>query len=451
MEDLQYLELEKDYEFEVRVKDENTFFAGNLKLTNSKCTLSVMTERNFSEGFTSSTFIECFTIKYKFIIYGLKIIERSSNFLARNGNEIVGFEKVTFEISFVVFSKCMSFKNNNLVYNFQLFSSKINEWIGVTKNQVEFFKDSNEFELMEFSTDILNDGELSCNYTKIQDADALKLSYGAKLLPNLCMNFFEPRNLSDSLNEILKFYDFFTLLIGGDFKVDCIKLLLNLDTYQDVSIYFSDEFVKKMPEWVILPLGHNLVNNIDDIQPLELTCFSNFYALKTEKQDVFSKYIRYKRLNSNEEKFLGYFRLLESLTYHEDQYLDNELLAQFLSDSESNMIEVLNAKRSTIKDFSKRIIRLNKSKLNTESCIRRYYNSLPGEIKNLIDFNIKELNNVTKLRNDITHANPYEVNSEDFIKYIKFVHLMLYLSLVNLVGISYNTCMPVISRINRRY
>lgn len=448
MEDLKLLQLDEEYSFNVRVNDKNNKFAGKLTLTPMKCNLRVMSERRPSKDFIDSIYIECFSLRNKIILYNLKTAGLAWTLLERTVDSSIVYYEINFEVGYAVFSQNLSISNSMLVYGFEIAAPILYQWIGVTTNQNKLLYEENS-NLNEFVLDLNGERVLVCAYNKSMHFNSLRISKGTEVVPVLYMGIKEGIEINNILKDFLQFYDYLTLFMGGDFLLKSITLNLHLESYQKISLYFPTDFQKINTLGVVLPLGHNLMSDSQDLKELNLECFENFYKLSNEKKELYSKFLRYKRLNSNEEKFLGYFRLLEKLTYHEELYLDDELLNALLNNSKLYLEKKLNTNKRTISSFIKRISKLNKSKYNAESCIRKFHESLTEDIKGNLDFDIKLLSNITKLRNDITHANPYDNDDNTLHKYSKFIHLLLCLALFTEVGVSFEVSGKIINRIKR--
>ena len=95
--------------------------------------------------------------------------------------------------------------------------------------------------------------------------------------------------------------------------------------------------------------------------------------------------------------------------------------------------------KRTVKKFVKRIEGLNKRKQNTSALIIRYIESMENEDDNIsLSYWIKEIENVAKLRNDLSHGNYVSIpfrKLEEYVMLVKFLSLTL---LWNLIGLPIN-------------
>jgi hypothetical protein len=173
--------------------------------------------------------------------------------------------------------------------------------------------------------------------------------------------------------------------------------------------------------------------------------FDSYFCMTNDKRSFFKKYRRYSRMDSLEERYLGYFRILESLCYKQKSYLDEELLKGVVQRSEHYMIKKFQDKKS-VKSFLKSIPRLNMSKYNTEKCISDFYEEIPKGARSEWKYAKKDIGSLCKLRNDITHANDYRVSTDDMMSSIEFIEILLVFSLGRSLAISFEDIGNVIHR-----
>lgn len=121
-----------------------------------------------------------------------------------------------------------------------------------------------------------------------------------------------------------------TLLIGSDFKVNEVTVTSGCQTFpSNISVYFPNTNRTHERDYPVFPLGLNLKFNDRDLPEFPLEAFSNYYLLDEKERIIFTRYLRYQRMKSDEERFLGFFRLLESLTTKSSTYVEPESSAFF--------------------------------------------------------------------------------------------------------------------------
>ena len=73
-----------------------------------------------------------------------------------------------------------------------------------------------------------------------------------------------------------------------------------------------------------------------------------------------------------EDKFLGFFRILEKLTFKGKEFVDADKLNQLIDKTRLFLYKNLGNKKS-VDNFLKRLPKWNKSKYNTEKCIQDFF------------------------------------------------------------------------------
>lgn len=448
------LKLDEEYSFEVEVEDENQVFAGKLTLSPKKCSLHVMTERQPSKDFHKSTIIYCSSFRKKFNLFDLKLNSKSANFglygLEQNN---VSFYEYTFEVGFITVSST-SLKYDEEITGFTIDASMLAKWVNLTTKQEKLMskitsnpRDISKEDRVEFTNHIKGYGWITLYYHLEQYYSFNDFTVGSKYPPKILFEFESPKTVSELYSEFNKFYDLMTLFIGSDFKINTLKINIIENFSTTSSAYFPTDFKAEESAYPLFPLGHNSVRYESHLKELPLDSFNHYYNLPEYKRIIFTKYLRYKRMKSDEEKFLGFFRLLEKLTFKAQSYVDEEILKSILNKSRTYLKNRLDSKMSIIKDLSKRIEKTNQMKYNTLKCLSDFYDSIPIEIQNSLLFKKDELEKITKLRNDITHANEYSIESRDLYQYTSFINALLFLALIAELEIPLDVCIPIAQNI----
>jgi hypothetical protein len=249
-------------------------------------------------------------------------------------------------------------------------------------------------------------------------------------------------------NQLNIFYDLLTLFVGSDFKIDTIKIFTEHTRWsENISVYFLTSNRTLERNYPVFPLGHNLRFKDLPLPELPIECIRAYYNLSEADKLIFTKYLRYKRMKSDEEKFLGYFRLLEKLTHKTSSYVDQLSLGEILNNAKSYLLHRLKGTKKDINSLIERVKGINQHKYNSEKCIGDFYNSLPSKLKKNISYKKDDLIKICSLRNNITHANDYIVSEEDLAMYTSFINVLLYLALLKKIGIPPEVSAAVIPRL----
>jgi hypothetical protein len=173
-------------------------------------------------------------------------------------------------------------------------------------------------------------------------------------------------------------------------------------------------------------------------------------GLSVGDQGYVKKYLWYRGLENPEERFLGFFRLLEKLCFQKETFLPEEELNRLLERFRPFLARYFHSGKNVSK-LIKGIRRWNQSKLDTASCIRRFMASLPDKVVNKWTYRSQDLEAICKLRNDLTHANLLESDKDDVAKKAKFIEVLLVIKLLELVGVATTDAAFISARLHRHY
>lgn len=430
------LDLNENYSFDVLVKDHGTNFAGKLTLSPNECTLKVMGERQISLEFYNFDKIECFTLQNHFLLSDVQLKNFGFTSLRLNDQKNRGsFFEIEFHVGLVIKSNTKITKET-LFNGFCIESDIIKEWTGITNKQAEVLMKvsdkvmfNNDLNLFEIPLD--NTGILYLSYSLNIHTNLKTLSSGVKLTPQLGLFFYENKCVKDFFKEIKKLYVFISFFWGSGFQVNQIKVnVLNLK-HCNVSAYYPKNFERVCRVYPLVPLGFDLQSRVNDYIGLPFDVFKKYYNLSKDKVEYFNKYIRYREMKSDEEKFLGYFRILEKIVYQSESYVNPTVLEEILEKSENYLKIRLDAKQKNIKSLIKRVLYANNGKFNTSTCISKFYELIPDDLKEIMDYSKSDIEKICKLRNDITHANEYYIKESELYGYTQFIQQLLCFAMFN--------------------
>ncbi|MDC5102723.1 hypothetical protein NRA19_14240 [Acinetobacter baumannii] len=447
--------LKNEYIEDVKVYDKNSVYAGKLTLTPKECYIEIFTEREPSEFFYASKNLECHSMNEGYLLYGLKLLHMTHTFLEAQELDMFCSVSIKFEIQYVLFINGFLPSLDSKIKSLSINSNFIKKWTMHTETQKQILENYLKKEGFaaysgtEFEQEIQNYGHIGIYYSPTQFTSIEELNSGIKIHPQLTIHYKDRLDFSMIFDEFNKLYQLLTLFNGGDFKIDFIEFEFDEWNSKPAYLYYSSSQKIDELNFVLLPLGKDLIFSDQGLIPLPLNFFDIYYNLPQAKQELFKRYLKYKQIASLEEKFLGYFRLLEKITHKTKNYVDNKALTQLLERSKKYVAKKLNTNSRTIKDFNSRIERLNTSKYNTEKCICDFYETIPSQIKDQLECTKSELSDITKLRNNITHANDYVIDDRTLYKYTSFINSLLFLAITNIfLEIPLETCIPVARRLD---
>ena len=453
------LKLSEEYQFDVVVKDTTHSFKGKLSLSNQKILLTIMGEtsknRNFSSYSDNLDELVCKDANKDFILYNLKM-QRSEMSRIFPNPEPVGFFEVSYHAEYLIYSPCGFSSTKQLSY-FTLDFTELSSWLGRTNTQENILQKYHYNEPLfddmsyanEFNINLDDSSTLGIEY-KVRVGGINDYHTGMSYPPKLLYHFnrsVTPREIFSTYNKLSNLIGFF---IGNDIKPKKITFgPVSSHNTNIGSLYFPCEKVypKRDTGYTFYPLGHDLKYDTLGLPSLSLEAFNKYFSLTDHEISYWSKYSKYKRMENAEERFLGYFRLLEKLCHKSKHYLEPSLLEVLISRSENFLVKKFGDKKS-VKSFLKGIPRYNNSKYNTAKCIQDFYQSLPEIVKNSLRYDKKDIPSICKHRNDITHANDYYLSERELHSNAKFIEIILVIALLDKLDIDRSSTERVISRIN---
>lgn len=461
MQDDNKIELSESYQYFVTVGVGGVSFAGELSLTPSKIVFRFGgdTSSNRSYDYTGIKIdtIECKSFNRNFILFGLHEISLRSQHLPGNPEPMGSFE-VSYEVGHVII--CPLSLDRESINSVQIHSSTFSNWLGYTTTQQNILdshgyairnSDAGEtVSICEFACSIKGVGELYQRYNVKEFFSLAAYSAGLTFPPSLNIASNESMRVADIFDLYNKVYNLFSVFHGDELLVECVELCFQ-DKLPRCSgfLYYPTikDGVRFSRTFSLFPLGKNLKFDTQGLPQLSEVSFENYFNLPSKNQEYWGKYVKYRRMKNIEERFLGYFRLLEALTYTTRSYLDGEKLKSICKTLKPVLIKHFEDKIAVNK-FMARLPRLNNSKYNTEACMREFYGAIPEQAKKMLKLNDSHIESICRLRNDISHANDYYVSEDDLRDKCYFVESLLIFAMFLDIGISLSDTGRVIYRLH---
>ncbi|CAG35900.1 ApeA N-terminal domain 1-containing protein [Desulfotalea psychrophila] len=455
---LEALELAETYDFGVVVNDGANNFAAKLNLSPEKITITIMgeggDERNCSLGYCDVDSLICRDLNNTFFLHELTFVKGSSRLISHHPKHI-GFFESTFEVGYVIFSPS-HLDENNLVESISIHSNKISEWVGTTNTQEEIIRAYNDKEpilecpekLNEFLTPLDGVGILGVGYNLSMHSSSPRFSAGISFPPSLTIVFLNGQISKIVMDSFRKLYALLAFFMGDDFLVEQVDISFGSSfRSRKGTLYYPSKGLCPRYEqgYSLFPLGLNVRFDSLGLPALPVTSFNNYYSLPEVYSGYFSKYLKYKRMENPEERFLGFFRILESLCFNKKSYLDEELLGQMCDRVKPYLIKKFGDKENAT-SFLRGIPRYNNSKYNTEKCIQDFYSRIPKLVSGKWKVEKRDIGSICKLRNDITHANDYYINNNEIEEKVKFMEVLLVYSLFEKLGVELTTTAEIAYR-----
>jgi len=360
-----------------------------------------------------------------------------------------------YDVGFVILAQSMYGDINIDLIN--IYSETINSWVGITETQGEILNSyaadpyaDDIFDKYEILEAIDNFGYFSIRYSTQVFQSSTDYGAGIKFPPFLQVFKEDDFSGNSAMTEFLRIYNFISVLCGKELSIEKIKLIdSEFDHFVSAGyLYFpkfnsTENFSGRI---IVYPLGHKIAFDSLGLPPLPLSSINNYFNLNSVSLDKWSKYIKYRRMSNVEDRFLGYFRLLESIVEQKKNYLDPQKLDDLIERFKPAMIDYF-GDAGKVRSFLKRIPRLNQSYYNTAACVGEFYKTLPDEAKGSWRLGLGDIQATCDLRNDITHANPYNNDEYEILEKCSFIEAMLVFALFDMVGIPKESTAKAIYRL----
>lgn len=458
-------ELNASYEFRVTVKGVEGVFSGLLKFSPNGITIRISGDqqehRRWGDIEWKLESLKCESFKWSFILFDLHVLKRGDYFLQSGSNATQHFE-IDYTVAHAVISP--SGLGGLDIFELQLFSPTLKEWIGLTEKQEEIVHNQmvgsavglkshfGDFDTREISVDVEGVGEVYINYNIKGRASPLAFSVGVEFPPSFCVLSDEPIPSNLVMKLYQKTYAFLSLLHGFEIAMD--RVILAGDDFMSGKSYLYYPkprlTVREEEAYSLYPLGNKIRFDSLGLPSLPLDSIAIYFASDYKYTEKWSKYIKYRRMHNAEERFIGYFRLLESLTKKTQVFLDPELLATQVAKVEKIMIKIFKSPKE-VKGFLRGIDRHNKSRYDTEKCFIDFYKKIPLKRRESWSLKQNEIKSVCKLRNDISHANDYFERHDHLLTKIAFVESLLIIALLETIGIPVDTSSRIIGRLSTSF
>lgn len=454
------LTLDQDYVFHVTVGEQGSRYPAELKLTSQKITLKVMgeetAERSCGIGWGNLDFLTCSDFERTFLLIGLKATSGRSSEIERFPVSRWYIEN-HFTVDAVIYLPVTA--GGNILFNgVELVSDTLADWIGNTKKQEQIVqrfmsgkKLFNEPGIMEeFVGDAADEFLVGVSYQASWYTSSPAFKAGITFPPLFFTAFKYQRDAIQAIQLVNDICALFAFITGGE--LDIQKIYLPYDgafSNNKASLYYprSRYPQRRKDSAVLFPLGRDLRFDTLRLPELQFEVFDAYFRLDETNKRYFEKYIRYRRLENVEERFLGYFRLLESLCHKKGFYFDENKLSELTKRVRPYLVRKLGDKKA-VNSFLHNLPKFNSSKYNTEKCIGDFFCAIPEEASSRWIFKKSDLASICKLRNDISHANDYYVDEVVLHQKTIFVEVLLVIALFNKLGVRINDSLAIIDRLS---
>lgn len=435
------LELGNTYSFNVIYREGNCGHAAKLNLTPELITFKVISERKFDLSWDAKQ-AECEGNGGVFILKGLYCTFTKWSTISYDPP--IQMHEAEFTVESLVF--CPGGRPCDGVFSsMDIFSETINNWVGYTNTQEKILELHSQHKdiwdaLIEFSTQANTNEYIGIRYNASYCQSPLSFESGFTFPPSLFYLFGLEENAADPFSTFQRIYNLLAFLTGTTPSIQKVITHFDPDRYgSQGTLYYSG--IKASPtkpdELIMFPLAKDLRFNDRPLVPFPLSSFALYFDPNSELPDLLEKYVKYRAMGNVEDRLLGYFRLLEKHCYNKRYYLPEALFTRF-SRLARGWVKANGLDKRQTKSFDSGLKRFNGQKYNTEKCVTDFFQSLPEQIKKGLDITTDILTEICKLRNDITHANKYQVDDRRLHLLTAHVHHLLVFALLDKFQIDLN-------------
>jgi hypothetical protein len=267
------------------------------------------------------------------------------------------------------------------------------------------------------------------------------------------VSFGIPRIAAETIAAIHEIEALLSFLLGYPLAAERIQLIKRNGGLLPSSLYVTghrQSVTDSEHRYPFFPLGHNLSFDQLGLPPLPIDVFPTYMGLLGSGRAFIKKYLRYRHLDNPEERFLGFFRLLEKLCYENESFLPHDKLQSLLTRATPFLIRYFNDTKN-VRRIIKRMDRLNRSKLDTAGCIKRFMDAIPATTQERWIYGAGDLEAICKLRNDLTHANELEPDTSDIATKAKFIEVLLVIRLLIHIGVPVADAASISGRLQHHY
>ncbi|WP_413740328.1 HEPN domain-containing protein [Sodalis sp. RH14] len=382
----------------------------------------------------------------QYLLFGLKLNE--SSFMTIGTNE--SFDDYTFFAQGFLYSEG-ELKNNTLFANLSIYGENIKKWSGYTRKLDKIIecgignKLPDKEDCVEFEKDIPSVGAIGLYYSYRYGGLNGLHTVGMSVEPHVTITFETPICLDKLIEHYIDLYMILRFFIGSPLMISNVKTQNCSDYGRNYTqFYLAEKKEGKRAIDISMLLPYSTIYRDDSENSFPESVWENYYNPKNnEIKELIKKYMTYSMIHDNEEKFLGFYRIIEIMTAKKSCYVDAERLSNLLKRSRKLLAKEFPS--TSLSEFFRAIKRANKSKQNTESCIHHFIKNLPEivvERLNIKDINISEICNS---RNKIIHQPLFLETPEKIYKHMNTTEELTKLALLIRLGIPEPTLEEIIN------
>lgn len=443
-------------EINVQVADiHGHYYPAILEISENRVSLDIYAETNehrqFQLDYSSLDSLKCEGFIKKYYLYDVIEESRFNSTLMGSGSNR-GFCRVKLSAKKVIVWNANTLRDNE-IKSIEFRSDAIVDWIGQTTTQTEIptllneeLTKGNNPAFKEFEVELPSIGKLYLKYNWARGGID-RFVVGTSFPPSLVLELNRTSSFDEALELVNELKQLMFFIIGSEFQIDTKVKLCEFE--EGYIIDTSSNPTYSNWKGILYPLLHHSIDtSYTKLEPFDLSAFSKYFLLSQDIKGHWSKYQYYKKLENEEERHLGYFRILEALLHKQENFFPPELFDSCIGKFKGDLAKHFKVKTKKMGDFLNYIKNhVNTKKYNVRRNLIKQFKSLPEEFKKNIKFSQEDLNKIVETRDKITHAAQYSINERDRTEYLIFLECLLLFEMFNRIGINYQSSMYAIMRL----
>lgn len=421
---------DEDYAAEINITKnhiEVRFFDFNNKISRDYSSLHALGTAVFNSG----------GVFFRF--FGMELIETSFRLIG----QVNSFNDYKLSAKGVMYSKT-NLNDVELYQAISLYSNAISQWMGNTSKLNKIINDSvvrklPELEgLVEFERILKNVGTLGGYYSyKYGGLNGIH-TVGMSVTPHVTLHFDKLVDLNGLIDNYVDLYMMMRFLIGKHLDFTSVKIHLEDQfRYRGINLYLPEKIYSGSELHNSMSFPYSSAYHDDSEKYFPLHIFDNYFSEEGKETNLLiKKFINYSLVNSDEERFLGFYRILEMITYKQSFYVDENELSVFLERAKGILQK--NFKGSSISKFKRAVLMANKTKENTEACVRHYIKNMPREFVTGMGLDKIKIDELCKVRNNMIHQPLFSVSESKLHDCMVTSKLLVCIILMSKLGIPFN-------------
>ncbi|WP_395676211.1 hypothetical protein [Enterobacter sp.] len=375
-----------------------------------------------------------------YLLFGLELNKFTS--LMEGFNETV--RDYTLSAQGFIYTKDLDIKYHQEFYSISLYGEGLKKWSGSTMKIGNIIKNitnhhrPNDEDLIEFEKKIVGVGSIGLyNSFRYGGINGLH-SFGLEIEPHIKFHFEQPVNLEQLIKTYTDLYMILRFFIGDSISISDVKISsIQYLTSQSSQLYIPEKKVDNINHrnGMLLPFSSPFNDSNENNFP-EVIWENYFSPEHKDIKELLQKYVTYSMINNYEEQFLGFYRIIESMTLEISHFVDETELDELLNRSKVFLSKQF--PKSSIPKFIRAIKNANRGQNNTERCIHHFIKSLPQKTIEILKLNEIDLSEICKSRNKMIHQPLFIETSEKIHNHKKKVEILTKLALLVKLGVPEN-------------